>query len=171
MARKRGRPRRAGRLEPGLGMRIRWNGTKVAEASLIPGAPGRYTHVAMPADEKTLAAIGASVTGQSRARLYVALLVPEQGRRGLRLCVRGAPGAVRITGPVTACADFLVRQTQEAMRRVAVQRRRAGDAAQADRLQSMAAALPAAKRAGDKEKRSGSVRAVSGGLPSLGRHT
>lgn len=157
-------------MEPGLGMRVRWGGgTEVAEASLTLGGPGRYTHVLMPEDEKTLVAIGAIATGESRARLYVALIVPEQGRQGLRLCVRGAAGGVRVTGPLAASADLLLRQTQKAMRRVAAQHLKGGDTAQANRLRSRADTLSAAKRAMDKKKRGGSVRTISGGLPTLGR--
>ncbi|WP_369243640.1 hypothetical protein [Streptomyces sp. R41] len=124
----------------------------------------------MPSDEKTLAAIGAIATGESSARLYVAPAPPDQPKR-LHLCVRGAPGAVRVTGFLEAYRDLLVRQTQAAMRRAATEYQKAGDAEVAGRLRSMAGALPAARRAADKKSKGRSVRTVSGGLPTLGhRH-
>ncbi|WP_329543379.1 hypothetical protein OG548_45705 [Streptomyces sp. NBC_01356] len=124
----------------------------------------------MPGDEKTLAAIGAIAAGESRARLYVTPGAPDEGKRALRLCVRGTPGAVRVTGPLGAYADLLLRQTQNAMHRAAAQRQKAGDTVQARTLKGMAGALPAAKRAADKTTTgSGSVRTVSGGLPTLGK--
>jgi len=150
-------------------MRVRWVGRQVAEASLAPRSPGRYERVFMPGDEKTLGAIGAIATGESGASLYVALAEPGQSRR-LRLCVRGAPGAVRVTGSLKLYQDLLVRQTQAAMLRAAAERQRYGESELAGRLRSMAGALPAAKRAADRKNGKGrSVRTVSGGLPTLGR--
>ncbi|MFE5805007.1 hypothetical protein [Streptomyces sp. NPDC056491] len=121
----------------------------------------------MPGDEKTLAAIGAIATGESTARLYVAPAPPGRPER-LHLCVRGAPGAVLVTGFLETYRDLLVRQTQAALRCAAAACESAGDTGAAGRLRSMAGALPAARRAADRKSTGRSVRTVSGGLPTLG---
>lgn len=87
-------------------MWIRWSGDDVAGASLAPIRSSRRLHVLMPSDETTLTKIGAIAAGQSRTRLYVRRVSLYGDEGVLRLCVRGTPGAVRVTGPVKKGASI-----------------------------------------------------------------
>ncbi|MFJ5220516.1 hypothetical protein ACIP98_38275 [Streptomyces sp. NPDC088354] len=120
----------------------------------------------MPTDEASLLAMCWIASGESRARLYVA--AGEEHGSWLRLCLRGTPGAVLVTGSVASHAEPLLRQIRQAMLRTAERHRAAGDTEEAQRWRQMARKALRARQSADK-RRHGSVRTVSGGLPTLGQ--
>ncbi|MFD9237813.1 hypothetical protein ACFWB3_21465 [[Kitasatospora] papulosa] len=62
--------------------------------------------------------------GQSRARVYVREI--EAAELLLVLCLRGAPGAVQVEGPLAPVAEPLAARTRAAVLRVAAVHRAAG---------------------------------------------
>jgi len=149
-------------------MRILRSGDRIESATLYPVRSVHVEQVLLPDDPEALTAIGEIVTGESRSRLYVVPTASDGEKEVLRLCLRGTPGAVRVSGPIAAYADVLLGRTRRAMLQVAARYRDAGDEVEALRWKQMPRRLLISKRSVGRGK-GASVRSVSGGLPTLGK--
>lgn len=153
---------------PTVQMRIRRNGSSIAQVALVGPRSLGLEDVLMPDDEPTLLALAAIATGTSRARLYVRNSTDVDEEQRSVVCVRGAPGAVPVTGQVSTVADILFAGTRTAVLTLAKASRDAGCDEEARRWKALGRRLLAAGR---EANRGHSVRTLSGGLPTLGhRH-
>lgn len=151
---------------PTLGMWVRRDGELLDLVSLAPARDTQADQVLLPCDPELLIQLGKISLGNSRAGLYAVRLAEGADRR-LVLCRRGVEGGVRISGAVPSIADPLYGKTRAAMLAAGRERRAAGDQDEAGQWSAMARQLLMTKRS---TRRGRSVRTVSGGLPTLGRH-
>ncbi|MFC7912520.1 hypothetical protein [Streptomyces sp. NPDC057386] len=151
---------------PTLRMWVRREDEHAVLVALAPARGARPEEVLLPCDAALLILLGRIALGSSRAGLYAAHLDEEDPDRRLVLCARGAPGAVRVRGAVSSVADTLYGRTRAAMLAAGALRRASGRDDEAAHWGTLARQLLLAKRSA---RRGRSVRAVSGGLPTLGR--
>ncbi|MEY9839481.1 hypothetical protein [Streptacidiphilus sp. EB103A] len=149
---------------PTMRMKVQRNAGVITAAALGGAHAAGLEGVLMPDDEPTLLALVAIATGSSRAHLYVR---PAGNEGHAVLCVRGPAGAVPVTGQVSMAADVLFARTRSAVLALAVMSREAGRQAEADRWRALGRQMLAARR---EANRGHSVRALNGGLPTLGHH-
>jgi hypothetical protein len=135
--------------------------------SLAPTRGAQPEQALLPCAAELLMQLGRIALGSSRADLYTARLLEEDADRRLVLCPRGSAGAVRIHGAVSSVADTLYGKTRAAMLAADQIQRTAGSTDEAAQWGDMARQLMTAKRSA---RRGRSVRTVSGGLPTLGKH-
>ncbi|MFD7089897.1 hypothetical protein ACFV94_19165 [Streptomyces sp. NPDC059896] len=152
---------------PTLGMWVRWDGERLDLVSLSPTRGATADQVLLPCSPELLIQLGKISLGGSRAGLYAACLTKDGADHRLVLCQRGWEGAVRISGAVSSIAEPLYGKTRAAMLAAGREQRNAGNQAGAAQWSAMARQLLMAKRA---SRRGRSVRTVSGGLPTLGKH-
>ncbi|MBV9025593.1 MAG: hypothetical protein JO362_17780 [Streptomycetaceae bacterium] len=159
-------------LEPGvhwptLPVWIRWKGERIDLISLAPARGAQTEHALLPYDAELLTQLGRIALGGSRTSLYAARLTEDGADRRLVLCPRGSAGAVRIRGAVSSVADTLYGKTRAAILTAGQLRRALGHQDEAKQWSALARQLLMAKRSA---RRGRSVRTVSGGLPTLGKH-
>ncbi|HEY9332008.1 MAG TPA: hypothetical protein VIS09_27845 [Streptomyces sp.] len=153
---------------PTLRMWVRREGEHVELVSLAPTRGAHPEEVLLPCDSEPLIQLGKISLGSSRAGLYAARLTDDGSDHRLVLCQRGWEGAVRISGAVSSIAEPLYGKTRAAMLAVGREQRVAGNRDEAVQWSAMARQLLMAKRA---RRRGRSIRTVSGGLPTLGKHS
>ncbi|MDX3695031.1 hypothetical protein PV726_32775 [Streptomyces europaeiscabiei] len=122
--------------------------------------------VLLPCTWPELERLAEIATGLNRARVYVRDLGGTEPDRRLVLCLRGAPGAVRIEGPLAPVAETLAARARAAALRVAAVHREAGRPEEAQAWRARARRI---LKDGRAARRGRSVRATSAGLPTLGR--
>lgn len=152
---------------PTLGMWVRWEDKRLDLVSLAPSRGTQAEQILLPCAPELLIQLGKISLGGSRAGLYAVRLVLQGMDRRLVLCRRDLEGAVRISGAVSSIADPLYGNTRAAMLAAGREQRDAGSQDEAAQWSAMARQLLMAKRA---SRRGRSVRTVSGGLPTLGKH-
>ncbi|RSS36816.1 hypothetical protein EF912_35250 [Streptomyces sp. WAC07061] len=84
--------------------------------------------VLLPCTWPELEGLAQIATGSSRARVFIRDLGGAGPDRRLVLCLRGAPGAVRVEGPMAAVAEVLAARARAAALRAAAVHRDAGRA-------------------------------------------
>lgn len=139
------------------------------DVSLAPLRDGRVEHALLPCDGETLLTLCHIGTGASRAGLYAAPLQSSRSTKLLVLCSRRDPGAVRVRGSVTNLGEILFSKARTAILKIATTYREAGDTDAAAAWVALADRALEVKRATRQASKGRSVRAVSGGLPSLGK--
>lgn len=160
-----GHPAVAGGVWPVIGVRVRREtGRGLRAASWGPGPYAVLEDVVLPCTWPELEGLARIAVGQSRARVYVREL--DTAGTLLVLCLRGAPGAVRVEGPLSPVAEPLAARARAAALGVAAAHRAAGRAGQAQVWRVRARQILKARRSA---RRGRSVRTASAGLPSLGR--
>lgn len=152
---------------PTLGMWVRWEGKRLDLVSLAPARDAKADHVLLPSSAELLLKLGKISLGTSRAGLYAVHLTQDSADHRLVLCQRGWEGAVRISGAVSSIAEPLYGKTRAAILAARREQRAVGNHNEAAQWSAMARQLLMAKRA---SRRGRSVRTVSGGLPTLGKH-
>ncbi|MFD4258685.1 hypothetical protein ACFWR9_13870 [Streptomyces sp. NPDC058534] len=152
---------------PTLGMWVRWDRERLDLVSLAPVRGTKADQVLLPCSPELLIQLGKISLGGSRAGLYAVRLTKDGADHRLVLCQRGLEGAVRISGAVSSIAEPLYGKTRAAMLAAGREQRAAGSQDEAAQWSAMARQLLMAKRA---SRRGHSVRTVSGGLPTLGKH-
>jgi hypothetical protein len=152
---------------PTLGMWVRWDHEGLDLVSLAPARGTKADQVLLPCSPELLIQLGKISLGGSRAGLYAVRLTEDGADHRLVLCQRGWEGSVRISGAVPSIAEPLYRKTRAAMLAAGREQRAAGNQDEAAQWSAMARQLLMAKRA---SRRGRSVRTVSGGLPTLGKH-
>ncbi|MGA4846548.1 hypothetical protein ACOBQB_09860 [Streptomyces sp. G5(2025)] len=152
---------------PTLRMWVRRDGECVDLVSLAPARGAHPEEVLLPSDPEPLIQLGKISLGSSRAGLYAVCLTQEGTDRRLVLCQRGSEGAVRISGIMSSIAAPLYGKTRAAMLAAGREQRAAGNQDAAAQWSTMARQLLLAKRS---SRRGRSVRTISGGLPTLGKH-
>ncbi|MFI1189320.1 hypothetical protein [Streptomyces californicus] len=152
---------------PTLDMWVRWDGRRLDLVSLAPTRDAQADEVLLPYDPELLMLLGKISLGGSRAGLYATRLAQEETDRRVVLCRRGSEGSVRISGTGSSIADPLYAKTRAAMLAAGREHRAAGNQDEAAQWKAMARQLLMAKRSA---RRGHSVRTVSGGLPTLGKH-
>ncbi|WP_331750684.1 hypothetical protein OG215_36100 (plasmid) [Streptomyces globisporus] len=159
-----GHPAVAGGVWPVIGVRVRRErGGGLRAASWGPGPSVVLVDVLLPCTWPELEGLARIAVGRSRARVYVRELATPGPL--LVLCLRGAPGAVRVEGPLSPMAELLAARVRAAVLGVAAVHRGAGRTEQAQAWRSRARQILKARRSA---RRGGSVRTASAGLPSLG---
>lgn len=120
-----GYPALAGGSWPVIGVQVRREGGQgLRAASWRPAPYAVLEDVLLPCTWPELEGIARIAVGQSRARVYVREL---DGTGPLHvLCLRGAPGAVRVAGPLFPVAEPLAARARAAVLRVAAVHRAAG---------------------------------------------
>ncbi|MEU9190320.1 hypothetical protein AB0D14_38540 [Streptomyces sp. NPDC048484] len=151
---------------PTLRLWVRWDGERVDVVSFAPARGAQADQILLPCAPEILIQLGRISLGGSRASLYATRLVPGSEDRRLVLCPRGTEGSVRIRGTVSSATDALYGKTRAAMLAVGQTRKVSGHPDEAAQWRALARQLLMAKRA---IRRGHSVRAVSGGLPTLGK--
>ncbi|MBP5935370.1 hypothetical protein [Streptomyces acidiscabies] len=154
---------------PTLRMWVRREDEHAVLVSLAPAPEARPEEVLLPCDAALLTLLGSIALGSSRAGLYAARLDEQDPARRLVLCARGVPGALRVRGATSAVADTLYGRTRSAMLTAGHLLRASGQRDEAAHWGTLARGLMLAKRSARRGRRGRSVRAVSGGLPTLGK--
>ncbi|WP_274036674.1 hypothetical protein [Streptomyces sp. MMBL 11-1] len=159
-----GHPALAGEVWPVIGVRVgREAGRGLWAASWRPGPFVVLEDVVLPCTWPELEGIARIAVGASRARVYVREL--DAAGSFLVLCLRGAPGALRVEGPLSPVAELLAGRARAAALHVAAVHRAAGRTGQAQVWRGRARQILKARRSA---RRGRSVRTASAGLPSLG---
>ncbi|WEO93017.1 hypothetical protein A6P39_002350 [Streptomyces sp. FXJ1.172] len=159
-------PALTGALWPVIGVRVRREDHSPRAASWRPAPHAVLEDVLLPCTWPELERLAEIATGRSRARVYVRGLGVAEPDRRLVLCLRGAPGAVRVEGPLAPAAELLTARTRAAMLRTAAVHRQAGRAEEAQLWRARARRI---LKDGRATCRGRSVRATSAGLPTLGQ--
>lgn len=160
-----GHPALAGVPWPVIGVRVRREERRPLSASWRPARWTVLEDVLMPCTWPELEGLAEIAVGLSRARVYVRDLGGAEPDRRLVLCLRGAAGAVRVEGPLTPVAEVLAARARAAALRVAAVHREADRQAEAQAWRARARRI---LKDGRAARRGRSVRAASGGLPTLG---
>ncbi|MEV6680727.1 hypothetical protein AB0N09_28255 [Streptomyces erythrochromogenes] len=158
----------AGQVWPVIGVRVHREGRSPRAASWAPAPHAVQEDVLFPCTWPELKGLAQIAAGLSRARVFVRDLGSAAPDRRLVLCLRGAPGAVRVDGPAAAVAEILAARTRAATLCVAAVHREAGRPEQAQVWRARARQI---LKDGRAARRSRSVRATSAGLPTLGRRS
>ncbi|MEV4191031.1 hypothetical protein [Streptomyces toxytricini] len=159
-----GHPALTGGPWPVIGVRVRREGHSLRAASWRPAPYAAAEDVLLPCTWPELEGLARIAAGQSRARVYVRGL--DDAGPLLVLCLRGAPGAVRVDGPLSPVAETLTARARAAVLRVAAVHREAARAEEAQVWRARARQILNDRRAA---RRGRSVRTASAGLPSLGQ--
>ena len=122
--------------------------------------------VLLPCTWPDLECLADIATGRSRARVYVRGLDAADPDRRLVLCLRGAPGAVRIEGPLAPVSELLTARTRAVTLHIAAVHREAGRPEQAQLSRAWVRRI---LKDGRVTRRGRSVRAALAGLPTLGQ--
>ncbi|MDX3067594.1 MULTISPECIES: hypothetical protein [Streptomyces] len=163
-----GHPALAGAPWPVIGVRVRREERRPRSASWRPAQWTVREDVLLPCTWPELEGLAEIAVGRSRARVYVRDLGGAEPDRRMVLCLRGAAGAVRVEGPLAPFAEVLAARVRAAVLRAAAVHREAGRQAEAQVWRARARRI---LKDGRAARRGGSVRATSGGLPTLGgRH-
>ncbi|MFC8704899.1 hypothetical protein ACFUIV_22310 [Streptomyces anulatus] len=159
-----GHPALGGGVWPVIAVRVRREtGQGLRAESWRPAPSAVLVDVLLPCTWPELEGIARIAVGESRARVYVREL--DAAGPLLVLCLRGAPGAVRVEGPLVPVAEPLAARARAAALRVAAEHRAAGRTEQAQVWRARARQILRARRSA---RRGRSVRTASAGLPSLG---
>ncbi|MFE1764062.1 hypothetical protein ACFW81_07580 [Streptomyces angustmyceticus] len=150
---------------PVIGVRVRREDRRPRAASWRPAPRGVLADALLPCTWPELECLAEIAVGLSRARVYVRDLGGVEPDQRLVLCLRGAPGAVRVEGPLAPAAEVLAARTRAAALRVAAVHREAGRQQEAQVWRTRARQI---LRDGRAARRGRSVRAASAGLPTLG---
>ncbi|MFJ9380171.1 hypothetical protein [Streptomyces sp. NPDC101455] len=161
-------PALTGESWPVIGVRVRREDRSLRTASWRPAPHAELEDVLLPCVWPELEGLAEIAVGLSRARVYVRDLGGAEPDRRLVLCLRGAPGAVRVEGPLAPVVEVLAARTRTAMLRVAAVHREAGRGQEAQAWRARARRMLKDVRAA---RRGRSVRATSAGLPTLGRRS
>ncbi|MFB0620274.1 hypothetical protein [Streptomyces sp. AGS-58] len=159
-------PALTGEPWPVIGVRARREDRSPTAASWRPAPHAALEDVLLPCTWPELERLAQIATGLTRARVYVTDLGAAEPDRRLVLCLRGAPGAVQVEGPLTPVAEVLTARTRAATLRVAALHREAGRPEEAQLWRARARRI---LKDGRAARRGRSVRATSAGLPTLGR--
>ncbi|MFI1225926.1 MULTISPECIES: hypothetical protein [Streptomyces] len=159
-----GHPALAGGSWPVIGVRVRRESQRLRAGAWRPAPHMVQEDVLLPCTWAELEGIARIAVGQSRARVYVRELV--DGGPLLVLCLRGAPGAVLVEGPLSSLAEPLTARARAAVLGVAAVHRADGRVEEAQVWRALARQILKARRSA---RRGRSVRTASAGLPSLGR--
>jgi hypothetical protein len=151
---------------PVIGVRVRREDRSPRAASWRPAPRAVLEDVLLPCTWTELEGLAEIAVGLSRARVYVTDLGGAEPDRRLVLCLRGAPGAVQVEGPLTPVSEVLAARTRAATLRVSAVHREAGRPEEAQLWRARARRI---LKDGRAARRGRSVRAVSAGLPTLGR--
>ncbi|MFJ8752113.1 hypothetical protein ACIREO_22695 [Streptomyces sp. NPDC102441] len=152
---------------PTLGMWVRWDGGRLDLVSLAPTRDAQADQVLLPCDPELLIQLGKISLGRSRAGPYAVRLVQEGTDHRVVLCRRGSEGAIRISGTGSSMADPLYAKTRAAMLAAGREHRAEGNQDEAAQWSAMARQLLMTKRL---SRRGRSIRTISGGLPTFGKH-
>ncbi|MFK0047738.1 hypothetical protein ACIQU4_27355 [Streptomyces sp. NPDC090741] len=163
-----GHPALAGGPWPVIGVRVRREDRAPRAASWRPAPYAVPEDVLLPCTWPELERLAQIGTGTSRAWVFVRDLGGAEPDRRLVLCLRGAPGAVRVEGPTAAVAEALAARARAAVLRVAAVHRGAGRAEEAQAWRTRARRI---LKDGRAARRGRSVRTASAGLPTLGRRS
>ncbi|MFH0246423.1 hypothetical protein ACGRHY_29290 [Streptomyces sp. HK10] len=158
-------PALAGESWPVIGVRIHREGRRPRSASWRPAPLTVLEEVLLPCTWPELERLAEIAVGLSRARVYVQGLAGAEPDGRLVLCLRGAPGAVRVDGPLAPVAEVLAARARTAALRVAAVHREAGRQQEAQVWRARARRI---LKDGRAARRGRSVRAASAGLPTLG---
>ncbi|MFE2640842.1 hypothetical protein ACFXKF_40045 [Streptomyces scopuliridis] len=150
---------------PVIGVRVRHEDRRPRAASWRPAPLAVPQDVLLPCAWPELEGLAKIAVGLSRARVYVRALAEDEPDGRLVLCLRGAPGAIQVQGPLAPVANVLAARTRAAMLRVAAVHREAGRPEEAQAWRARARQL---LKDGRAARRGRSVRATSAGLPTLG---
>lgn len=150
---------------PAVGVRVHREDRCPRAASWRPAPHAVLEDVLLPSTWEELERLAEVAAGLSRARVYVRELDTAGPDRRLVLCLRGAPGAVRVQGPLAPVAEVLAARTRTAALRAAAVHRAAGRRPQAQVWSARARRL---LRLIQEARRGRSVRTASAGLPTLG---
>ncbi|TLQ39172.1 hypothetical protein [Streptomyces marianii] len=161
-----GHPALTGGPWPVIGVRVRREGQGLRAASWRPAPHAAAEDVLLPSTWPELEGLARIAAGQSRARVYVRVLDDADAGPLLVLCLRGAPGAVRVEGPLSPVAETLTARARAAVLRVAAVHREADRAEEAQVWRARGRQILKDRRAA---RRGRSVRTASAGLPSLGQ--
>jgi hypothetical protein len=146
-------------------MWVRRDGDGIDSIALTGARAGAVEDVLLPHDEAALMVLGAMATGGSQAHLYVCSVSEDREDLRLVVCLRGADGAVRVEGRASMVADTLYARTRAALLAMAKSARDAGRQDEARHWSVLARRLLMTRR---QANRGSSVRAMAGGLPTLG---
>lgn len=159
-------PALTGEAWPVIGVRVRREDRSPRAASWRPAPRAVLEDVLLPCVWPELEGLAQIATGLNRARVYVRDLGGAEPDRRLVLCLCGAPGAVRVEGPLAPVAEILAARTRAAALRVAAVHREADRPEEAQLWRARARRI---LKDGRAARRGRSVRAVSAGLPTLGQ--
>ena len=162
-------PALTGEPWPVIGVRIRREDRRLRAASWRPAPHTILEEVLLPCTWPELERLAEIATGLSRTRVYVRDLAAAEPDRRPVLCLRGAPGAVQVQGPLAAVTEILATRTRTAALRIAAVHREAGRPEEAQAWRALARRMLKDGRAARRGGRS--VRATSAGLPTLGRRS
>lgn len=151
---------------PMIGVRVSREDSSPRAASWQPAPHTVLEDVLLPCTWPELERLAQIATGLSRARVYVTDLGAVESDRRLVLCLRGAPGAIRVEGPLAPVVEVLTARTRAAALSVAAIHREAGRPEEAQLWRARARRI---LKDGRAARRGRSVRATSAGLPTLGR--
>lgn len=151
-----------------IGVRVRREDRSLRAASWRPAPRAVLEDVLLPCTWPELERLAAIAAGVHRARVYVRDLGAAEPDRRLVLCLRGAPGAVRVDGPLAPIAGTMAAKTRAAALRVAAVHREAGRPEEAQLWRARARRI---LKDGRAARRGRSVRSASAGLPTLGRRS
>ncbi|MET9871074.1 hypothetical protein ABZZ16_33985 [Streptomyces sp. NPDC006386] len=124
-------PALTGERRPVIGVRVRRSSRSPRAASWRPAPHAVLEDVVLPCTWPELERLAQIATGWARARMYVRDLGGAEPDQRLVLCLRGAPGAVQVEGPLIPVADTLTARIRDAALRVAAVHRAAGHPQQA----------------------------------------
>lgn len=150
---------------PAVGVRVRREDRLLRAASWTTAPLAVQQDVLLPCTWPELERLAEVAAGQSRARVYVRDLAAAGPDGRLVLCLRGAPGAVRVQGRLAPGAEVLGARARAAALRVAAVHRAAGRQEDAQLWSARGRRL---LRIIQSARRGRSVRTSSAGLPTLG---
>jgi hypothetical protein len=159
-------PALTGEPWPVIGVRVCREDRSPRAASWRPAPRAVLEDVLLPCMWPELERLAEIATGRSRVRVYVRDLGGADPNRRLVLCLRGAPGAVQVQGPLAPVAEVLAARTRTAALRVAAVHREAGRPEEAQAWRARARRM---LKDGRAARRGRSVRTTSAGLPTLGQ--
>ncbi|MER7309898.1 hypothetical protein E5082_31460 [Streptomyces griseoluteus] len=158
-------PALTGGLWPVISIRIRREDQRLRAASWRPAPQAIPEDVLLPCAWRELEGLTEVAVGLSRSRIYVRELAEHELAGRLVLCLRGAPGAIQVQGPMAPVGEVLAARTRSAVLHVAAVHHAADREEDRQVWRARARQLLKASRAA---RRGRSVRATSAGLPTLG---
>ncbi|MDX3801077.1 hypothetical protein [Streptomyces sp. AK04-3B] len=159
-------PALTGEPWPVIGIRVRREDSSPTAASWRPALHAALEDVLLPCTWPELERLAEIATGLTRTCVYLTDLGAAEPDPRLVLCLRGAPGAVQVEGPLTPVSEVLTARTRAATLRVAAVHREADRPQEAQLWRARARQI---LKDGRAARRGRSVRATSAGLPTLGR--
>lgn len=98
-------PALTGEPWPVIGVQVRREDSSPTAASWRPAPHAALEDVLLPCTWPELERLAGIATGLTRARVYVTDLGAAEPDPRLVLCLRGAPGAIQVEGPLTPVAE------------------------------------------------------------------